>query len=194
MTRVTVMKVAVLACLLAACGSTVAGSNASASLPAEWSIHDAAGLRIAAPSKWRGPEVLPATDASGAPRSWIVYRDTSGAETMTLMTWPDATASAIAATQFQSELPRGAAPQQLTVIDGASSRTVVAVTGYAEWHDSSGGGTYECRHLFVQVDARLVADVISCGAHIKGNSTPGPELRHAQEQVALRLAAAGGQP
>ena len=108
------------------------------------------------------------------------------------MTWRDATASSIAATQFQSGFPRGAAPQQLTVVEGTRTRTVVATTGYAQWSDASGAGTYECRHLFVQVDPRLVADVIACGAQMKGSATPTPELRNVQEQVALRLSVAGG--
>jgi hypothetical protein len=190
------MRITVIACLLllSSCAPRAGAPQASATLPPDWAIHDAAGLRIAAPSAWTGPEVLPAMDAMGRPREWIVYRDASGIETVTLMTWPDATASAIAATQFQSELPRGVGPLEQTLIDGTSARTVVAVTAYGQWNDSSGGGSYECRHLYVQVHPRLVADVIACGAHVKGNATPTPELRHAQEQVALRLGVAGGAP
>ncbi|HEV2010741.1 MAG TPA: hypothetical protein VGS17_06910 [Candidatus Limnocylindria bacterium] len=189
------MKLVVATCLvlLVACAPS-GNATPSPTRSPEWSIHDAAGLRIEAPAVWIGPEVLTATDSTGAPPAWVVYRDASGAEVLALMTWRDATASSIAATQFQSEFPRGAAPQQLTVVEGTRARTVVATTGYAQWSDASGAGTYECRHLFVQVDPRLVADVIACGAHIKGNATPTPELRNVQEQVALRLSVAGGQP
>jgi hypothetical protein len=188
------MRFAVVACLLllASCAPRAGAPQASSTPPADWSVHEAAGLRISAPSDWTGPEVLPAMDALGRPREWIVFRDAAGNETVTLMTWPDATASAIATTQYQSELPQGASPKELTVVDGTSARTVFVVTGYAQWSDSSGGGSYECRHLFVQVDPRFVADVIACGAHVKGNSTPTPKLRDAQEQVALRLGVAGG--
>jgi len=190
------MRKIVCACLLvlASCVPGAGAPQASATLPPGWSIHDAAGLRIAAPSAWRGPEVLPAMDSTGEPRSWIVYRYASGVEAVQLITWPDATAAAIAATQFKSELPQGAAPQPLTVADGASARTVIVVTGYAQWNDASGGGSYECRHLYVQVDPRLVADVIACGPHVTGTATPTPELRRAQEQLALRLGVAAGPP
>jgi hypothetical protein len=46
----------------------------------------------------------------------------------------------------------------------------------------------------VQVDPRLVAVVIACGPHLKGNTTPAPDLLRVQEQVALRLGVAGGAP
>lgn len=190
----SVVKLTVAACVLTlatACAPGGAAPQASPTLPPQWSTHNAAGLRIAAPSAWVGPEVLPATAATG-PRAWVVFRDTSGAEAVTLMTWRDATAATLASEQFQSERPQGAAPQQLTLVEGAETRTVVAMTGYAQWSDARGAGTYECRYLFVQVDPRLVVNVIACGAHVQGTSTPTPELRHLQEQVALRLAVAEG--
>ena len=182
-----------LACLLAAWAPTGVASGGPPTLPPDWSIHDAAGLRIAAPTAWFGPDVLPALDATG-PRAWVVFRDPSGGEALTLMTWRDGTASSLASAQFQSELPKGDAPQQFNVVEGTQTRTVVAMSGYAHWSDAGGAGTYECRHLFVQVDARLVADVIACGAHVRGSSTPAPDLRRTQEQVALRLGVAGGPP
>ena len=184
------VKLIVTACLLfAACAP-----EASPALPSDWSIHDAAGLRIAAPSAWLGPEVLPATDSTGGPRAWIVFRDVAGAETVTLMTWRDATAAALAAAQYESERPRGDAPKELTLGDGARTRTVIAMSGYASWSDANGAGTYECRDLYVQLDPRLVANVIACGPHRKGNTTPAPDLLQVQEQVALRLGVAGGAP
>ena len=190
------MKVAITTCLLllVACAPSGRLPEPSPTPSAGWSTHDAAGLRIEAPTTWLGPEVLPAMDSTGAPRTFVVFHDANGAEAVTLLTWPDATASSIAATQFNSEYPQGPSSQQLTVVDGTRTRTVVAVTAYGQWYDASGAGTYECRHLYVQVDPRLVADVIACGAHVKGNSTPTPELRRMQEQVALRLGLSGGQP
>ena len=184
------VKLIVTACLfLAACAP-----QASPTLPADWSIHDAAGLRIAAPTAWVGPEVLPATDSTAGPRAWIVFRDRSGAETVTLMTWRDQTASALAAAQYESERPRGDAPKDLTLAEGDRTRTVVAMSAYANWSDANGAGTSECRHLYTQVDPRLVAVVIACGPHLKGNTTPAPDLLRVQEQVALRLGLAGGAP
>jgi hypothetical protein len=185
----------VTACLLlfAACAPTGGAPDASPTVPPDWSIHGAAGLRIAAPSTWVGPEVLPARDATG-PRAWIVFRDLSGAEAVTLMTWRDETASALAAAQYESERPRGDAPQELTLADGTRTRTVVAMSGYAHWSDATGAGSYECRALYVQVDPRLVAAVIACGPALKGNTTPTPEVRRTQEQVVLRLGVAGGAP
>ena len=189
------VKLIVPACLLlVACLPSAGASGTSPSAPPDWSIHDASGLRIAAPRAWLGPDVLPATESGGGPRAWIVFRDRSGAEALTLMTWRDATASALAAAQYESERPRGDAPKELTVGDGISTRTVISMSGYASWSDASGAGTYECRHLYVQLDARFVAVVIACGPHIKGTSTPTPQLRQTQEQVALRLGLAGGRP
>ena len=120
-------------------------------------------------------------------------RDASGAEVLTIMPWRDTTAAAVASAQYGSELPQGDRTD-VTLGGSASGRPAIAVTAYAQWHDATAGGTYECRHLFVQVDPRLVADVIACGARIKGTATPTPELRAVQEQVALRLGAAGGGP
>lgn len=191
------MRITVVACLalLATCTPTViVRPAASPNLPPDWSVHDAGGLRIAAPATWSGPEVLPATDTTGAPRAYIVYRDAAGTEVLTLLTWRDTTAEKVAATQFQSELPQGRSPATASLIEGNHVVTVYSVTGYAQWSGPSGAGTYECRHLFVQVDPRIVADVIACGPRITGSQTPTPELRRAQEQVALRLRIAGGQP
>jgi hypothetical protein len=184
----------VICLLLWACTPGLGTSGTAPSLPPDWSIHDAAGLRIAAPTAWLGPEVLPAMDATEGPRAWVVFRDPSGAEAVTFMTWRDETASALAAAQYESERPRGDAPTELTVVDGNRTRTVIAMSGYAHWSDSTGAGSYECRSLYVQVDPRLVAAVIACGPHLKGSTTPTPRLRQMQEQVALRLGVAGGAP
>ena len=114
-------------------------------------------------------------------------------ETLTFMTWREETASALAKRQFDSERPQGDL-QNVTLSEGNHTRTVVAVTAYAGWYDANGSGSYECRHLFVQVAPTLVADVIACGAHVRGASTPAPDLRRTQEQVALRLGPGVGQP
>lgn len=189
------VKAIVVACLalLAACGPNVAASAASPTLPPNWSVRDAAGLRIAAPAAWLGPEVLPGLESTG-PRAWVVFRDPSGAEAITLMIWRDATASSLAASQFDSELPKGDPPRQLTLGEGTQTRIVVAMSGYAQWSNASGAGTYECRSLYVQAAPTLVANVIACGAHVRGSSTPPPDVRRTQEQIALRLTIAGGQP
>jgi hypothetical protein len=168
------------------------GTPESARLPQDWSIREAAGLRIAAPTAWLGPEVLPAHDSTGGP-IWVVFKDPSGMETLTLMTWREATASALAKRQFDSERPQGDL-QNVTLREGTHTRAAVAVTAFAGWYDTDGSGSYECRHLFMQVAPTLVADVIACGAHIRGTSTPAPDLRRAQDQVALRLGVARGQP
>jgi hypothetical protein len=188
------MRVALALALLVvgACGSGAATSVAP-TLPADWVVHEAAGLRIATPAAWLGPEVLPAIESSG-PRAWVMFRDPSGAEAVTLMTWRDATASSLARAQYQGELPKGDAPMELSLAEGSLTRTVIALTAFAQWSDASGSGRYECRHLYVQVDPALVAAVIACGAHIRGTSTPTPELRRTQERVALRLGASGGRP
>ena len=180
---------AVCVVLLAGCGPTGLSPTGSPTTPPDWSIREAAGLRIAAPAAWLGPEVLPAREPTG-PRAWVVFREPSGAEALTLMTWPDTTASSLAASQFQSELPKGDAPRELTMVDAALTRTAIALTAYAQWSDATGTGTYECRHLFVQVDRTLVTDVIACGAHVRGSSTPTPDLRRTQERVAIRLSVA----
>jgi hypothetical protein len=159
-------------------------------LPADWAVHEAAGLRIEAPAAWLGPEVLPGMEYSG-PRAWVMFRDPSGAEAVNFMTWRDATASSLARAQFQGELPKGDPPADVTLVEGARTRTVIALTAFAGWSDANGSGHYECRALYVQVDPTLVAAVIACGAHVRGTSTPTPELRRTQERVALRLGRSG---
>jgi hypothetical protein len=187
------VRVAVVACLLlSACDASSIAPTGSPTLPQDWSIREAAGLRIAAPTAWLGPEVLPAHDSTGGP-IWVVFKDRSGTETLTFMTWREASASTLARRQFDSERPQGDL-QNVTLSEGNHTRAVVAVTAYAGWYDANGSGSYECRHLFVQVAPALVADVIACGAHARGTSTPAPDLRRTQEQVVLRLAPVGGQP
>ena len=187
------VKLIVVACLLlAACSPATSALGASPTVPPDWSTHEAAGLRIAAPKAWLGPEVLPARDAGG-PRAWVVFRDPSGAEALTLMTWRDTTATALATAQVRSEVPRGDL-KELTLGEGSRTRPAVSVTAYGQWSDATASGTYECRHLYVQVDATLVADVVACGAHVRGSSTPVPDLLRTQERVALHLGPAGGQP
>lgn len=190
------MKAAVVACLLLGACAPSAGSPspASPSLPVEWSAHEAAGLRITAPTAWGAPQVLPAADARGAPAGpFVVFHDPAGAEALTLLLWRDASSTVIASAQFDSELPQGDR-QELTLRDGGRTRAAIAVTAYAQWHDANGGGTYECRHVFVQVDQKLAVDVIACGAHVKGTATPTPELRGIQDRVAARLGITGGAP
>jgi len=188
------MRCAVIACLLllSACEPSSIGPAESPTLPQDWSIREAAGLRIAVPTAWLGPEVLPAHDSTGGP-IWVVFKDRSGMETLTVMTWREETASALAQRQFDSERPQGDL-QNVTLREGNRTRAVVAVTAHAGWYDANGSGSYECRHLFVQVAPTLVADVIACGAHVRGASTPAPDLLRTQDQAALRLGVAGGRP
>jgi hypothetical protein len=126
-----------------------------------------------------------------------MFKDPSGVEALSFMVWRDTTASALAATQFETGLPRGDL-QHVTLSEGSTRRAAVAVTAYAQWSDPSGAaGSYECRHLFVQIDPTLVADVIACGGRVRDNSapvSPAPALRDVQERVAIRLAPAGGRP
>jgi hypothetical protein len=188
------MRRAVIACLLllSACEPSSIGPADLPTLPQDWSIREAAGLRIAVPTEWLGPDVLPAHDSTGGP-IWVVFKDRSGAEALTLMMWREASASALAKRQFASERPQGDL-QNVTLTEGSRTRAAVAVTAYASWYDANGSGSYECRHVFVQVAPTLVADVIACGAHIRGTSTPAPDLLRTQDQAALRLGVAGGKP
>lgn len=189
------VKLSLLACLVAlvGCAPPVVAPSALPTLPVDWVVHEAAGLRIETPAAWLGPEVLPAIGSAG-PRAWVMFRDPSGAEAITLTTWLDTTASSLAREQFQGEIPKGDSPADLTLVEGARTRTVIALSGFAQWSDANGSGQYECRHLYVQVDATLAAAVIACGAHVRGTSTPTTELRRTQERVALRLSASGRRP
>jgi hypothetical protein len=78
--------------------------------------------------------------------------------------------------------------------EGGRQVTAYAITGHAQWSGPGGAGTYECRHLYVQVDPRVAAAVIACGPRTTGSRTPSPELQRVQEQIVLRLGIAGGQP
>ena len=168
--------------LALSCSSASPAPTGSPSLPSGWSLRDAAGLRIAVPAAWVGPEV------SEQPAiAWITFRDASGAEALTLMTWRGTTARELATKQYTGEAPKGDAPHDVQLSDAGMTRTAIALTGFASWHDSSNSGSYECRHLFIDLERDLVVDVIACGAHVRGTSTPTPEARRVQEQVAVRV-------
>jgi hypothetical protein len=65
-----------------------------------------------------------------------------------------------------------------------AARDVREVIGRASWSGPQGAGTYLARHLFAQVDADRVLDVITYGAPIPGTETePSPDMRLIQEII-----------
>jgi hypothetical protein len=66
-----------------------------------------------------------------------------------------------------------------------AAREVREVIGRASWSGPGGAGTYRARHLFVQVEATRVVDVIVVGPPVAGtDSEPTADMRHVQEIVA----------
>jgi hypothetical protein len=180
--------------VLGACSPLALGPSAPSPLtpPPAWSVRVSAGLRVTAPSDWIGPEDLPTQNPPGDPTRWLVFRDTSGDQIATIMVWPDATVDTIVATYFQGLLSRDVKRHGVTtLVDAQATRPAVEPYGWAQWSGpGNGAGTYECRHVLIQV-ATVVADVIACGARGSAASTVSVDQMRTQDRVAIRLIQAG---
>jgi len=67
-------------------------------------------------------------------------------------------------------------------------RAMREMIGRASWYGPQGSGSYRARHLFVQVDAARVADVITFGPQVPSiESEPSPDMRRIQDIVAYNI-------
>jgi hypothetical protein len=78
----------------------------------------------------------------------------------------------------------------ITITDAGTSRPVLDIRAQASWSGPTGGGTYENRHLLVQLTPTLVADVIVSAPLINGASKVTNDQIKLQDRVTVRLAAA----
>lgn len=166
-----------------------AASNAAPTqlaVPADWQRVSAYELLIPLPREWKktldtvGKSDRPDPD----PPQILVFReqgaDPAAARELSMWIWSAHSVDDLVRTRFvegnlsfvsQTPLP--------------ASREMREVVGRAQWSGPAGSGTYLARHLFVQVDAARVLDVITFGARVASTETaPSAELRRIQEIVA----------
>jgi hypothetical protein len=78
----------------------------------------------------------------------------------------------------------------ITITDAGISRPVLDIRAQASWSSPTGGGTYEGRHLLVQVTSTLVADVIVHAPLVNGASKVTDDQVKLQDRITVRLAPA----
>jgi hypothetical protein len=70
------------------------------------------------------------------------------------------------------------------------SRRVLEIRAPATWSSPTGGGTYENRHLLVQITPTLVADVIVNAPLVNGGSKVSDDQVKVQDRITVRLSPA----
>jgi hypothetical protein len=152
---------------------------------AGWEWRDAFGVQFSVPSAWTGPEDIDTQKTGGSPRNWLVFSDASGS--VQVSAWLiDDTAEHFAASRLTSQ---GSDRRSVTITDAGQSRDVIEVHAPATWSGPTGAGSYDNRHLVVQVTPTLAADVFVSAPRINGPSTVTPEQIQLQDRITVRLGA-----
>jgi hypothetical protein len=148
-----------------------------------WESRDAFGVQFSVPAAWNGPADIDTQKGPGAPKNWLVFTD-AGGSTQVSVWLVDDTAEHFAATRLQ-----GSDRRTLTISDAGQSRDVIEVHATAIWSGPTGAGSYDNRHLVVQVTPTLAADVFVSAPRINGPSSLTPEQVQLQDRISVRLAA-----
>jgi hypothetical protein len=148
---------------------------------AGWDWRDAFGVRFSVPSTWKGPEDIDTQKSGGAPKNWLVFTDASGSTQVSAWLIDD-TAEHFAATRLQ-----GSDRRTVTITDAGQSRNVIEVHAPATWSGPTGAGSYDNRHLVVQVTPTLAADVFVSAPRINGPSSVTPEQSQLQDRITVRI-------
>ena len=82
----------------------------------------------------------------------------------------------------------GRSATSMSVTDAGVSRRVLEIRAPASWSSPTGGGTYENRHLLVQVTPTIVADVIVNAPLVNGASNVTDDQVKLQDRITVRLA------
>jgi len=152
---------------------------------AGWEWRDAFGVQFSVPAAWKGPEDIDTQKTGGAPKNWLVFTDASGSTQVSVWLIDD-TAEHFAATRLTSQ---GSERHSATLTDAGQSRDVIELHAQASWYGPTGAGTYDNRHLVVQVTPTLAADVFVSAPRINGPSSVTPEQIQLQDRVTVRLSA-----
>jgi hypothetical protein len=153
---------------------------------AGWGSREAFGVRFSVPSSWKGPEDIDTQKGAGAPKNWLVFTDPGGQSQVTVWLIADTTAEAFVRTRLTS---LGSERRNVTITDAGQTRDVIEVHAPASWSGPTGAGSYDNRHLVVQLSPSLVADVIVNAPLINGASKLSAEQVRTQDRITLRIAA-----
>jgi len=151
---------------------------------AGWGSREAFGVRFSVPTSWSGPDDIQTQKDAGAPRNWLVFNDASGKAQVTVWLWSAASPDEVATTRLAGGITR-----TVTVSDAGQSRGVLEAHRPASWSGPTGSGTYDNRHLLVQLTPVLVADVIVNAEWINGASELTAEQVQIQDRITVRLSA-----
>ena len=151
----------------------------------EWESRSAFGLWFSVPKSWTGPTDLQTVKDGGAPLNWLVFNDAAGTTQVTIWLWRGTSIEEVARNTMA-----GRSATSMSVTDAGISRPVLEIRAPASWSSPTGGGTYENRHLLVQVTPTLVADVIVNAPLINGASKVTDDQIKLQDRITVRLAPA----
>jgi hypothetical protein len=174
-------------------GPALAGSTASPSappVPSDWQRVTLYGLEIPLPPRWdKSLDTVGKSDRAETDAPQILYFEDKGntgvarGRALSMWIWEDWTVDDLVHKRFvegnlsfvsQSPVP--------------GLRSMRELIGRASWSGPQGSGSYRARHLFVQVDASRVVDVIVFGPHVPSTeSEPSPDMRWIQEVVAYNI-------
>jgi hypothetical protein len=151
-----------------------------------WGSRDAFGVRFSVPSAWKGPEDIDTRKGGGAPKNWLVFTDPGGRSQVTVWLIADITAETFVTTRLTAQ---GSERTNATITDAGQMRNVIEVHAPASWSGPTGAGSYDNRHLVVQLTPSLVADVIVNAPLINGASKLSAEQIRTQDRITVRIAA-----
>ena len=183
-----------LAIATSACGSGsqqalhVAASTptpAPPTVPSDWQRVTAYDIAIPLPPGWEKTlDTVGKSDRPDADPPQILQfvekgANSAGAPSLSIWIWGSSSVDDLVRTRFVDG--------NLSFVSQArvpAARDVREVIGRASWSGPQGAGTYLARHLFTQVDAARVLDVITYGTPIPGTETePSPDMRRIQEII-----------
>lgn len=161
------------------------GSAATSGPAADWQVVEAHDLAIPIPAGWK--KTIDAPGNSDVPQPdfpWILYladpnAPRSAARYLSIWIWPSTSVEQLVRDRYVQG-------NMSLVSEGtvATPRPLREVVGVASWSDSGMSGQYRARHLFLQVDAGRVVDVIAFGPTVPSSvSDPTSEMRSIQETV-----------
>lgn len=149
---------------------------------AGWSWRDAFGARFSVPSSWNGPEDIDTQKDAGAPKNYLVFTDAAGKTQVTIWLWNATSTDEVATTRLA-----GGSRRSVTITDAGQSRDVIEVHAQASWYGPTGAGSYDNRHLLVQLTPAIVADVIVSAPQVNGPSNLSAEQIQLQDRITVRL-------
>ena len=149
----------------------------------DWGSRDAFGVRFSVPTSWKGPEDIDTQKTSGF-RNWLIFSDGRGESQVTVWLVADVTAETFVTTRMQ-----GAERRNVVISDAGQTRNVIELHAPATWSGPTGSGSYDNRHLVIQLTPTLVADVIVSAPQINGPSKLTTEQFLIQDRITVRIAA-----